>query len=131
MDTPIPDSYWVLPGRLLAGEYPATRDEAGSRLKLGTILSAGVTAFIDLTEIDELVPYSDLLPPTVATSNIQVTHTRMPIRDLGVPTAPGMSAILERVNTLLDNEEVVYVHCWGGIGRTGTVVGCYMVKRWG
>ncbi|HUF27474.1 MAG TPA: ADP-ribosylglycohydrolase family protein [Gemmatimonadaceae bacterium] len=24
----------------------------------------------------------------------------------------------------------VYVHCWGGIGRTGTVVGCHLV-RWG
>ena len=22
----------------------------------------------------------------------------------------------------------VYVHCWGGIGRTGTVVGCHLVR---
>ena len=22
-----------------------------------------------------------------------------------------------------------YVHCWGGIGRTGTLVGCYLVRR--
>src|SRR3712207_6971239 len=22
-----------------------------------------------------------------------------------------------------------YVHCWGGIGRTGTVVGCYLVEH--
>ncbi len=21
------------------------------------------------------------------------------------------------------------MHCWGGIGRTGTVVGCYLVHR--
>ena len=27
---PIPDSYWVVPGRLLAGEYPGARSEAGS-----------------------------------------------------------------------------------------------------
>jgi hypothetical protein len=23
----------------------------------------------------------------------------------------------------------VYVHCWGGKGRTGTVVGCYLVRH--
>jgi len=23
----------------------------------------------------------------------------------------------------------VYVHCWGGIGRTGTVVCCWLVER--
>jgi protein-tyrosine phosphatase len=23
----------------------------------------------------------------------------------------------------------VYVHCFGGIGRTGTVVGCYLVRH--
>lgn len=22
----------------------------------------------------------------------------------------------------------MYVHCWGGVGRTGTVVGCYLVR---
>ena len=25
--------------------------------------------------------------------------------------------------------EPVYVHCWGGIGRTGTVVGCWLVRH--
>jgi protein-tyrosine phosphatase len=23
----------------------------------------------------------------------------------------------------------VYVHCWGGFGRTGTVVGCHLVRH--
>jgi protein-tyrosine phosphatase len=23
----------------------------------------------------------------------------------------------------------VYLHCWGGIGRTGTVVGCWLVRH--
>ena len=23
----------------------------------------------------------------------------------------------------------VYVHCWGGVGRTGTVVGCWLVRH--
>ncbi len=24
---------------------------------------------------------------------------------------------------------VVYVHCWGGRGRTATVIGCYLIQR--
>jgi hypothetical protein len=23
----------------------------------------------------------------------------------------------------------IYLHCWGGIGRTGTTVGCYLVRQ--
>jgi protein-tyrosine phosphatase len=23
----------------------------------------------------------------------------------------------------------IYLHCWGGIGRTGTTVGCYLVRH--
>ena len=131
MDTPIDDSYWVLPGRLLAGEYPGARDEAGSRLKLSSILGAGVTAFIDLTEEGELRPYASFLPAKNGVNNIPMTYDRIPIEDLGVPTVPEMSVIRDKLHTYLKNEAIVYIHCWGGIGRTGTVVGCYMVQEMG
>jgi hypothetical protein len=57
---PDPNTYWVVTGKLLAGEYPGDRDpeEAGSRLR--RFLAAGVCHFIDLTEAGELTPY-DLL----------------------------------------------------------------------
>ena len=29
----------------------------------------------------------------------------------------------------LERGGTVYVHCWGGVGRTGTVVGCHLVRR--
>ena len=50
---PIPDSYWVEPGRLLAGEYPRDRDDATSLIKLRRLLEAGITLFLDLTEEGE------------------------------------------------------------------------------
>jgi protein-tyrosine phosphatase len=131
MDKPIANSYWVQQGHLLAGEYPGARDEAGARLKLSLFVSAGITAFIDLTEEGELGPYSGLLPNAIESDGDSITYDRMPIKDLGVPTSPAMSKILERVNILLKNGVVVYVHCWGGIGRTGTVIGCYMVQEMG
>jgi hypothetical protein len=32
-ERPIPDSYWVWPGRVLAGEYPGSKHDADARKK--------------------------------------------------------------------------------------------------
>jgi hypothetical protein len=39
-----------------------------------------------------------------------------------------MRAILASISFALDEGETVYVHCWGGVGRTGTVVGCFLIE---
>ena len=54
---PIPDSSWVDPGRLLAGEYPAEPGEAETLAKLGLFRTAGIDFFLDLTEEGELPRY--------------------------------------------------------------------------
>lgn len=41
-NTPVPDSYWIRPGQLLAGGYPGSSAEAESRLKLRCFLAAEV-----------------------------------------------------------------------------------------
>ena len=48
---------------------------------------------------------------------------------MGVPTIPHMTRILDEVDGALADGGSVYVHCWGGIGRTGTVVGCWLVRH--
>ena len=49
---------------------------------------------------------------------------------MSIPEHPDeMSAILDAIDGGLEQGEKVYIHCWGGIGRTGTVVGCYLVRR--
>jgi len=40
-----------------------------------------------------------------------------------------MQAILDFIDHQMLTGHVVYVHCQGGIGRTGTVVGCYLVRH--
>jgi len=40
-----------------------------------------------------------------------------------------MTGILDRIDEAITGGHVVYVHCWGGIGRTGTVVGCHLVRH--
>jgi hypothetical protein len=58
---PLPNSYWVLPGRFLAGEYPAAYTAALTRRRLGALLEAGLDTFVDLTSEGELEPYRPTL----------------------------------------------------------------------
>ena len=39
-----------------------------------------------------------------------------------------MSRILDHIDAELAAGRKVYLHCWGGIGRTGTAVGCHLVR---
>ncbi len=65
---PILDSYWVVPDRPCASEYPGAAETAAARNKLRLLLDAGLTFFL-------------------------------------------------------------FIHCYGGIGRTGTIVDCYLVRH--
>ena len=40
-----------------------------------------------------------------------------------------MRNILNTIDETLNNGNGVYVHCWGGVGRTGITVGCYLVRH--
>jgi len=118
---PIPGSYWVAPARLLAGEYPSELDEAEAEEKRALLAQAGVDFFLDLTEEGELPPYEGRIAP--------LEHRRMHIRDFGCPSRGEMRAILDTIDDALARGRRVYVHCWGGIGRTGTVIGCWLVRH--
>lgn len=129
--SPIPDSYWVRPGQLLAGKYPRSWDDEMSRSGLHRLLETGITFFLNLTEAGEysLESYAPLLREEAAALGRTVEHHRMPIRDRGTPTPEEMTVILDTIDTALAAGQTVYVHCYGGIGRTGAVVGCYLVRH--
>lgn len=127
---PHPNCYWVTPGRLLAGEYPGAWLAAEARERLSRYLDVGITFFLDLTDpADGLEPYTRLLESEAAARGIVVAHRRMAIRDMDTPTTGHMTDILKTLDEALANGHNVYVHCWGGIGRTGTVVGCYLAQQ--
>jgi protein-tyrosine phosphatase len=126
---PIAESYWVEENRFLAGEYPGSRDPETARRLMDAFLEAGITAFIDLTESHELTPYEGILKEQAKNYGVNVSHQRIPIRDLSVPSSDTMTTILNAIDKATNNGDCVYVHCWGGIGRTGMVVGCYLIRH--
>jgi ADP-ribosylglycohydrolase len=117
---PVPNSYWVEPGRFLAGEYPGS-PFGGEQERLRALLDAGFDSFIDLTGLDELPPYDAELAG-------RAVHRRFPIVDHGVPESPAtMRAVVEAITADLGAGRRVYLHCRAGIGRTGMAVGCYLI----
>jgi hypothetical protein len=126
---PIPESYWVVPNKLLVGEYPGHSEEALARRRLGAFLEAGFSNFIDLTIPGELLPYLPLLEQEAARYGTQIHYQRFPIADYGLPTPKVMEVILNALDTALESGRKTYLHCWGGVGRSGTTVGCYLVRQ--
>jgi protein-tyrosine phosphatase len=129
-NTPIDDSYWLVPGRLLAGEYPGAKTKDEARRKLRSFLDAGIDFFLDLTEEGEgLEPYSQLLQEEAISRDRGVLYRRLPIPDMDAPTTERMREIQLTIGAALETGRTVYVHCLGGLGRTGTVLGCYLVEH--
>lgn len=121
---PLPNSFWVEPGRILAGEYPAGDGEDATLARLRRLLDAGIDCFIDLTEPGEREPYEALLPGPY--SNEPVLYQRLPIHDHGLPESPAqMQEILDELEAALAEGRRVYLHCRAGIGRTNLVAGCW------
>ena len=126
---PIPESYWVEPGRLLAGEYPGGFDGEVTRKRIDALLEAGFDTFIDLTGPNELVAYTQALFDEAKIYELDVKYYRFPVIDFGLPAHNQMKSILDKIDESLQTGHKLYLHCWGGIGRTGTTVGCYLVRR--
>lgn len=109
-------------GRLIAGRHPCAWGPENASDEVRKLAAAGVSLFLDLTQDGELEPYAHLVEPPAR-------HRRMPIRDFSVPTRERLVETLDEIDDELGAGGLVYVHCWAGCGRTGVVVGAWLVRH--
>ena len=67
---------------------------------------------------------------------VELQFLHHPIPDFGVPTAqaalqsPSLTDFLADLQRRVLEGEVLYIHCWGGRGRSGVVVACLLVHMY-
>lgn len=106
-----------------AGEYPVWEWEQGARMRqLKLFTDFGINYFLDLTEDGEMPPYASLLAHSICRHTFSIPNGC-------VPHSVRWVVDLFRVITGVLNkpETKLYIHCVGGVGRTGTIVACYYI----
>ena len=112
----------IEPGRLIAGRHPCAHGPERAEDMVAGLLEEGVTLFLDLTQAGELEPYASLVAPPAR-------HVNRPIGDFSIPERDALVATLDEIDAEIAGGGIVYVHCWAGCGRTGVVVGSWLVRH--
>jgi hypothetical protein len=123
---PTTHSNWVIQNKLALGSYP---DPAVGFID--QLLSQGFNTFVCLQTEEELKsfrPYRHLLPDTAKYIHFGVVDNDATASD------EELVEFVDQLSVLLDSAEgevKMYLHCWGGHGRSGSVAVLLLVKREG
>lgn len=124
-------TYWIS-SQLLGGVYPGAADDFDAMAKIGALVAAGVTLFVDLTEPGELnhagvslAPYEHLLQEL----DPGARRVSIPVPDMTPPSDDQVREAVRLIDEEIDRGGRAYVHCWGGRGRTGSVLGCWLAEQ--
>jgi len=61
----------------------------------------------------------------------ELKFVHSPIVDLGVPSETALKSLVDDLQARVEAGEKLYIHCWGGRGRAGTVGACLLAKMYG
>ena len=121
---PAEGTHWVIPERLAAGK--SAGDLPSSSLK--ALVDAGVDTFVNLQKSYREYGCSDyretlkILARKPSFPPHPISFLHFPIPDLDVVKDQDMLALIDQLTDLLKKGRCLYVHCYGGHGRTGTVL---------
>ena len=117
----IPNFGWVVPGELAgSGDIGGwrTSDVGLLRQNMSWLVDEGIGGIATLTE-------SSLDESIVEENGFEYKH--IPVVDMAPPSVEAVLEFLSFSKECLKNGKAVLVHCSAGLGRTGTMLSCYLV----
>ena len=120
--------YWVSEG-VLAGATFDSLTEPEAILNLEELSRVGVSVIVSLAAWDEFLFDPSRREWLQEELERRFTHYVFPIGDRQVSTPELTSEILNTIDIELSRNRRVYLHCCGGRGRTGAIVGCWLARH--
>jgi atypical dual specificity phosphatase len=105
---------WLDEDRLAASRYPRSDGD------LRALAERGVSLLVNLHERGQSAE---------RLQRFGLTELHLPVRDFTAPSAEQLERGVEALVSHVDAGARVAVHCGAGLGRTGTLLACYLVHR--
>ena len=121
---PTEESNWLIPGKLIVGSCPITSEEVED------IAQEGVDTFVCLLDRDDFSSYISKKDYKTLLRSMDINVIFKPIADGDITTDHRAFSIAWMIFEELKKEgSVIYLHCWGGHGRAGTI-GAMVLGLW-